>query len=177
MGPAGQPLRTGRQGSHGRGLLIALALTLGVGGLLVFNLAQTASKNPDKVRLGNSVLDLSRQADKYAVKIERTGPRLFQSLLGNTDIWVNHVDGRWAAFRAVPDGQPRNCPVGWDFAAKHFVDPCRDGVTFPADGTGLQHYTVTSQGNQLVVDLRAKSVWPPVPVETTSTVARLPKNR
>ena len=167
----------GRQGSHGRGLLIALALTLGVGGLVVFNLAQTARKNPDKVRLGNSVLDLSRQADKYAAKIEKTGPRLFQSLLGNTDIWVNHVDGRWAAFRAVPDGQPRNCPVGWDFAAKHFVDPCRDGVTFPADGTGLQHYTVTTQGNQLAVDLRAKSVWPPVPVETTSTVARLPKNR
>ena len=166
-----------RQGSHGRGLVIALSLTLGLAALIMFNVARAARTNPDKVRLGNDVLDLSRQADKYAAKVERTGPRLFQSLLGDTDIWVNHVDGRWAAFRAVPDGQPRNCPVGWDASSKQFTDPCRDGVVFPSDGTGLQHYRVIEDDNRLAVDLRTTSVWPPVPDVTTSTIARLPAKR
>jgi hypothetical protein len=148
---------------------------LGIAALVVFNLAKTASDHPEKVQLGNNVLDLSRNADKYAERIDRTGPRLFQSLLGDRDLWVNHVGGRWAAFKAVPDGQPRNCPVGWDGTRMLFVDPCRDAITYPADGTGLQHYQVIEGNGRLAVDLKTPSAWPPVPVTTTSTIPRLPQ--
>lgn len=94
-------------------------------------------------------------AKSLATTVARSGPLLFQDLLGGArDIYVQHVgeDG-WRAFEAHASGQPRTCFLRWRADSRTFADPC-SGQTYPADGAGLVSYPATVDKNgALVVDL------------------------
>jgi len=95
------------------------------------------------------------KAESLARTVERTGPMLFQDLLGGSrDIYVQHLGGdQWRAFEAHAPGQPRTCFLRWQPASRHFTDTCT-GLTYPADGAGLVSYEAGPDAEgTLVVDL------------------------
>jgi len=103
-------------------------------------------------------------AKSLAGTVSRTGPLLFQDLLGNSrDIYVQHLSGDdWRSFEAHAPGAPRRCVLRWDPLAKQFNDPC-DRRVYPADGTSLTTFpTRVNPDGRLVVDLRQ----PQAPVTT-----------
>ncbi len=98
-------------------------------------------------------------ASVYAKEIAKDGPILLPDASPNhsLDIFLQHlgVDPTtgWSAFRARPAGQSdRSCTLVW--GGSTFTDPC-DGRTFPADGTGLEHFAVRVAGNALYVNFGA----------------------
>jgi hypothetical protein len=96
-------------------------------------------------------------AKSLAGTVARTGPLLFQDLLGGSrDIYVQHLDDdTWTAFEAHAPGQPRTCFLRWQPQSRTFVDPC-SGLTYPADGAGLVTYPAgPDRKGALVVDLTA----------------------
>lgn len=109
--------------------------------------------------LGNATFDVN--AAFLARQVARDGPVLFQDLQGgDRDIYIQHlgadVSSGWRAFKATAPGQPRRCTLEWDQAAGIFRDTrCGSGLTFPADGAGLEQYRAVTQGNKLTVDLRS----------------------
>jgi hypothetical protein len=109
-------------------------------------------------RLGDATFDVN--AAFLARQVKEDGPVLFQDLLGgNRDIYVQHLGDTlnegWYAVKATAPGQPRTCTLTWDGAARVFRDTrCGTGMTFPADGAGLEHYKAAVTGNKLIVDFR-----------------------
>ena len=93
-------------------------------------------------------------------RIAEGGPILLQALLGNRDIYVQHLgtemDKGWVSFDARPEGASRECFVKWQPEQRTFrtVDPC-EPRSYPADGTGLaQHPVTVSAKGRVSVDLR-----------------------
>jgi hypothetical protein len=95
-------------------------------------------------------------AKSLAGTVSRTGPLLFQDLLGNgRDIYVQNLGADdWRTFEAHAPGAARRCVLRWDPAGSRFVDPC-DNRAYPADGAGLTTFpTHVDEGGRVVVDLR-----------------------
>jgi hypothetical protein len=142
------------------GVLAVLAAVL----LLVFVLRLSRSPQT-KVQLGTDTFEVGR-VDQIAPRVAEGGPLLFQALRGAAlDIYVQHLGTDtahgWLAFEAHRPGALRRCVAVWQPPQRAFVDSC-DHVTYPADGTGLEHYAVTVAGGKLAVDLR----------QSTGTAAR-----
>lgn len=149
----------------------------------VVNLVSTrksaTTAGPDLYVVGN--------AESLAGTVSRSGPLLFQDLLGNSrDIYVQHLGPRqesgsetWRTFEAHAPGAPRRCVLHWDPVTKQFGDPC-DKRTYPADGAGLTSFpTSVDAGGRVVVDLRQPQppTTAPAPTSTaepTTTVSPPP---
>ncbi|HWW54448.1 MAG TPA: hypothetical protein VNY84_11800 [Acidimicrobiales bacterium] len=137
--------------------------------LLVVLLIQLASSNKIKSHLGSSVFDAGRAkflADQIAApaKAGRGGPLLFQALVRQKDIYLQHQGTDpatgWLAFDAHTPGQLRTCVLQWIPASGQFRDPCTT-TAYPADGTGLPHYaTSVSSAEHVIVDLNATVAYP-----------------
>lgn len=115
---------------------------------LVGSRKSTATAGPDLYVVGD--------AKSLAGTVARTGPLLFQDLLGNSrDIYVQHLTGDdWRTFEAHAPGAPRRCVLRWDPAGRQFNDPC-DRRVYAADGTGLTTFpTRVNPDGRLVADLR-----------------------
>jgi hypothetical protein len=174
-----QPAPTERRPTGGRprrrkratGATFATAAAASVIGavLVVVLLVQLAHNNKIKSQLGSSVYVaarttiLMREIDTPGPD-GRSGPVLFQALLGSKDIYIQHQgtdsEKGWLAFDAHAPGAARTCVLQWVMAQHEFKDPC-DSRTFPADGTGLPHYSTTvNSSHRVVVDLNAAVPFP-----------------
>ena len=165
--PARRPATaTGRPKVRRRGAGFATVAAAGViaAGLIVVLLVQLASSNKIKSHLGSPVFNAGRAkflADQIAApaKDGRGGPLLFQALVRQRDIYLQHEGADpakgWLAFDAHTPGQPRSCVLEWLPASSRFRDPCTT-TTYPSDGAGLPQYatSVNSAGN-VVVDLNS----------------------
>ena len=125
-------------------------------GLLVVLVLQLARSPDVKVQLGDEVFEAGRAKD-LAPDVEEH-PLLFQALVGDRDIYLQHTANDpktgWIAFEAYARGAPRRCQLQWERTARVFRDPC-DNETYPADGIGLTRYPVTVNDNdRVVIDLR-----------------------
>jgi hypothetical protein len=135
------------------GLLSVLTAVL----LIVFVLRLARSPGA-KVNLGSQEFEVG-PSKPLAAAIQKNGPLLFQALRGSElDIFVQHLGSdpnhRWYAFEAHAPDQPRRCVLTWQPNSSHFADPCT-GTRYPADGDGLNHYSVRldSKG-KVIVNLR-----------------------
>jgi hypothetical protein len=135
------------------GLLGVLAAVL----LIVFVLRLAKSPSA-KVNLGTQEFEVG-PSKSLASAIAKNGPLLFQALRGSQlDIYVQHLGSdsahRWYSFEAHAPGQPRRCQLTWQPNSSDFADPCT-GARYPADGDGLNHYSirVDSKG-KVIVNLR-----------------------
>ena len=155
--PSSPPARPAQALSRTKALLLSAVLGLVALALFLGFLVKVLSDS-GSTTLGDQTFDVNASA--LAEQIERDGPVLFPDLLGRgRDIYIQHLSDDdaqgWRAFRATRAGADRTCTLRWDAAAQVFRDPCDAGVTYPADGTGLEQYQATVQGkNKLVVDLR-----------------------
>jgi hypothetical protein len=138
-------------------LIAGLALLAAI--LIVVFFVRLSNQPGQRVNLGGQEFPVGK-ATVYAPAVAKDGPLLFQALRGNQlDIFVQHLGADplrgWLAFEAHPPGEARTCLLRWRQANHDFADPC-SGRTFPADGTGLDQYTVRvdSKGN-LVVNLQS----------------------
>jgi len=132
--------------SAAAGVVVAIVIFAGV-----LSLVGTGKA---KSKLGSNVFKVGN-AKNQAQIVDRTGPLLFQDLLGKGhDIAVNHLGGsQWAALEVHPPGEPKSCTVAWVLSSHAFHDPC-SGHDYPADGTGLVRYkTSIDKNGDLVVDL------------------------
>jgi hypothetical protein len=146
-----------------------------VGGVVVAIVIVGAVLNlisdPDvDVNLGDEVFEVGRST-LFAREIAEDGPLLFQALVGDRDIYVQHVGPKvregWLSFETRAPGQPRRCQLEWRQGRKVFVDSCNDRV-YPADGSGLVHYrAVVNRDGDVVVDLRRR-------ISPTTTTAAVP---
>jgi len=122
--------------------------------------ARIAAKPTSKAHVGGrtrAVYDVGG-SKLLAKQISENGPLLFQALVGDLDIFVQHsgtdLATGWLAFDARAPGAARRCSVQWKIDRRLFVDPCTN-QTYPADGTGLTRHPVDVSANGRVsVDLR-----------------------
>lgn len=112
------------------------------------------------VKLGDETFEAG-DPDKMAEAIDRDGPILYQALVGNRDIYVQHIsetnsanDG-WYAFDAVRPGQPRNCFLIWSDTRLLFEDSCDESQTVDEFGSSQPSYPVRIDNDLLYVDLNA----------------------
>ena len=118
-------------------LLAAAAVVVGVGAFLFvgFGPARRANLGPEVFRI-------------KAVTVSDNAPLFQADPLGRgRDIWLTEIDGRFLAFAARG---PSTCVVEWQ--PPEFVDSC-DGTAYPADGTGLLHYPVVVDDDDLAIDI------------------------
>jgi hypothetical protein len=125
--------------------------------LLFFFVAKLAARPANRAHLGGSVYDVGG-AKVLAGEIAKHGPLLFQALVGDRDIYIQHL-GRddatgWLSFDAHAEGAARACVVQWKPAQHQFTDPCRP-QTYPEDGTGLPKHPVIVSKGRVSVDLRS----------------------
>jgi hypothetical protein len=162
--PAGHGRRRSRRRRRASGTTFATAAAASVIGavLIVVLLIQLAQSNKVQSHLGSRVF-VAPQAKLLMQEIDtpgpdgRSGPLLFQALLGSKDIYIQHEgsdsEKGWLAFDAHAPGAARTCVLQWVIAQQQFKDPC-DGRTFPTDGAGLAHYATTvNSAHRVVVDL------------------------
>jgi hypothetical protein len=142
---------TGRPAPR-RGTSLLLISLLGVltAVLLIVFVLRLARSSDTKVQLGANTFDAGKAA-QLAPEIAEHGPVLFQGLRGRgLDLYLQHVGTDvvhgWLAFKADPPG---GCVLRPQ-PAQHTL-AC-NGVTFPGDGRGLDHYAVTvdSKGKVIV---------------------------
>jgi hypothetical protein len=135
------------------GLLAVLTAVL----LIVFVLRLARSPNA-RVNLGTQEFEVG-PSKSLARAIANNGPLLFQALRGTQlDTYVQHLGGdpahQWYAFEAHAPGRPRRCQLTWQPNSSDFADPCT-GNRYPADGDGLNHYSVRVDANgKVIVNLR-----------------------
>jgi hypothetical protein len=156
------PVAKGPNLTSRQALLLAAAaifVVLGFGALVVF----VVTKGDEvKVNIGDDVFQRVN-AETSAKRIRESGPVLYSDVSSGTrDIYLQHVgnddDKNWFAFDARPAGQPRDCYVQWDAAARQFVanDKCANaGTRYSQDGAGLGQYATTVDGNRVIVDLKS----------------------
>ena len=145
-----------RPPTRGRALVIASLFGVLCAALLVVLVLQL-TRSPDvKVQLGDEVFEAGRAKDLARSANEH--PLLFQALVGDRDIYLQHL-GRdptqgFHAFESYAPGAPRRCQLQWERERRVFVDPCNKRE-FPADGAGLRSYPVTvTEAERVVIDLR-----------------------
>ncbi len=146
VGPNGQPLAV-REGSHGRGLVIGLALVIGLGGWILWNAARAATETPDKVKLGTDTVQVSRDYVELGKRIDRDGPRLYPGLAGTqADFWLTHVNNKFFAFAARRADTGRECNAVWRPELGQFEDGCLPGKLYGPTGEGLPPYDAFVEG-------------------------------
>ncbi|HUQ63494.1 MAG TPA: hypothetical protein VM121_07065 [Acidimicrobiales bacterium] len=158
--------------------VVLLATGAVIVGALIFAAVVNLVSTRKSTNTAGTDLYIVGDARSLSGTVARTGPLLFQDLLGNSrDIYVQHLgpaggepeagDDDWHTFEAHAPGAPRRCVLRWEPAAHQFIDPC-DRRTYPADGAGLTTFpTSVDPDGQVVVDLRQPQ--PPV-----STIAAAP---
>ena len=161
--PTGRPRRKPRR-PRGAGFATGAAAAVIGAVLIVVLLVQLASSNNIKSHLGSSVFDAGRAkflADQIAAPAQagRGGPLLFQALVREKDIYLQHEgthpNNGWVAFDAHPPGEARSCVLQWLVDRRRFRDPCSP-ATYPANGAGLPHYaTSVNSASHVIVDLNA----------------------
>jgi hypothetical protein len=145
-------------------LILSLLAVLTAVLLIVFVIRLSRSPQA-KVQLGTDTFPVG-PANRLAAQVAKAGPVLFPSLRGpGLELLVQHLGADsihgWLAFQAL---RPDRCVLRWRPAQRDLVDPCNQD-TFPADGTGLEHYRVTVDvTGTLTVDLRQPTG--PVPSPT-----------
>jgi len=158
-------MRVYRTGRRSRRFAVGAALALVSAGVLAAVFIRLVGSTQLESRLGSRVFVSGRAVD-LAHAIRQEGPLLFADLLGGSrDIYLQQQGDDpqqgWLAFDAHAPGSPRRCTLAWQADTGSLRDPC-SGVTFPADGMGLVHYTVTINARgRVVIDLLA-----PVPPST-----------
>jgi hypothetical protein len=155
---------TGRPAPR-RGTSLLLVSLLGVltAVLLIVFVLRLARSPRTKVQLGANTFDAGKAAQDLAPHIAQGGPVLFQGLRGpGLDLYVQHLGTDplhgWLAFSA---DAPGGC-VLLPRLAQHTL-ACQ-GMTFPDDGRGLDHYAVTvdSKG-KVIVNLQLSTGTTPRP--------------
>ena len=139
---------------------VVLAAGAVVAGLLVgWLVLQLASSGQADIRLGEDEFNAGyTEVLARAIDDGDGQPLVFNDVSGgDRDIYVQHVGGDeatgWYAFETRVPGTD-DCFAEWDVAAAEFVSTCDDGVTFPADGTGLTAYpTRVNEDGRVIVDL------------------------
>jgi hypothetical protein len=152
IGPNGQPLLV-RQGSHGRGLVVGLALVIGLLGLWLVQTARSVADNPEAIRTDQSLLQIFPDEKELAKRIERDGPRLYPGVGTTIDTWVTRVSDQWVAFAARPAGAPRSCNAVWRPDIGQFADGCDAAKLYGASGAGLKQYEVITEDGAVSVRL------------------------
>jgi hypothetical protein len=150
-GPQGQPLAS-NDAAHRRGFLVVIAIAIGLGGWILYNSARAATESPETFGLGKDRFEVSRDAEKFAESVEKDGPRLYQALDGDKDLWVAYFDKKWVAFSAWPTAKGRTCPIQWNFAESKFFD-C-DKVEYVPGSPGVLRFQTIEEQNTLAIDLR-----------------------
>jgi hypothetical protein len=147
-----------------QGVVVTAGLLLLAAVLLFVLVLRLSSKPGAKTSLSTSTFRVGR-ADNLAKPIAKDGPLLFQDLLNKQrDVFLQHLgpDAKtgWSAFLAHPENESRRCQIVWRKATHDFRDPCSQHV-YPADGSGLPHYTVTVDSKDVVtLDLRSPPAAP-----------------
>ena len=145
-----------RPPARGRALVITALFGVLCAALIVVLVLQLARSPEVKVQLGDEVFEAGRAKD--LVDDVEQHPLLFQALVGDRDIYLQHTGNDagtgWLAFEAYAPGAPRRCQLRWERSVRMFRDPC-DDKTYPADGTGLRRYPATvNPQDRVVIDLR-----------------------
>ena len=147
--------------THGPALVMMVGLVLVIAFLSMWSIARSASRHPDRARLGNRVFDVG-SAKALAPTVDAHGPLLFQDPIRgdgrDLDVYVQHLSGdRWVAFQAFPPDGDRTCQLRWQHAQHRFTDQCTIGRTYPADGRGLPQFNtvVDRTTGKIVVDLNS----------------------
>jgi hypothetical protein len=132
--------------------------------LLIVFVLRLSQSSKTKVQLGSSTFAAGKAA-QLQPQIARDGPLLFQGLRGQGgDLYVQHLGADpahgWLAFTADAPA-PAGCVLSWQ-PSRHAL-AC-SGVSFPADGQGLDQFAVTvdSKG-RVIVDLTARTGTTPRP--------------
>jgi hypothetical protein len=156
--------------------------------LLIVFVLQLARQPGGKVNLGDQEFSLGGDG-VFSATVAQRGPLIFAPLSGHITLYVQHLGSNqaqgWLAFNAHVDGQPADCFVKWRPASHDFLNQVAQGVkgvscapdTFPADGTGLEHYAVRIASNQVIINLRqpvGTSAPTSAPAATTTTRAAAP---
>jgi hypothetical protein len=152
-------------------VLLATAAVV-IGALIFAAVVNLVSTRKDTSKAGTDLYVVG-EAKSLSGTVSRTGPLLFQDLLGNSrDIYVQHLGADdWRTFEAHAPGAARTCVLRWEPGPRQFTDPC-DRRSYPASGEGLTTFpTSVSSGGEVVVDLRQPQ--PPV-VSTTTTATSAP---
>lgn len=155
--------------------MVVVGLAIIVGGVAFF-LNAVAKRGDVQVRLGDDYFNAGDASD-IADEIGERGPILWSDVAGGSrDIVINH-DGEdpergWVAFEARRPGDDRECQVAWNADAALFDYTCEEGVTFPADGTGLAQLPVQITDGRIIVDINAaaRASTTTVPPTTSSVV-------
>jgi len=135
------------------GITVAIALGLGV----LFVTPRLAQTNAVEVKLGDDTFEAG-STENMSMVIRRDGaPILYPAVVGDRDIYLQHLgedpEVGWSAFDARQPGSPRSCTLAWQ-PGGFFTDPCEEGVSFDAAGTGLPRYDVTIEDGMLFIDFR-----------------------
>ena len=146
----------------GTAFLIVAVLGVAVAVLLMVFVVRLASKPGARTTLATSTFDVPGRV--FATRIAKEGPLLFQALVHDKDVWLQHLGADpktgWIAVEARLPGEDRRCTTTFDRARRLFVDPCT-GQTFPEDGAGLPHLPVTVEAKGKVsIDLRGAAQQP-----------------
>jgi hypothetical protein len=157
MGPEGQPLPT-RQGSHGRGLLIGVALVIGIGAWYLFSVARAVSNNPDAMRRGSNFMEVSRDEATLVKRVSSDGPRLYPGVGNDIDVWLNRVNDQWFAFSARQPGTSRDCNARWNATNGVFDDGCVADATYGPTGQGLPQFEVIVEERVVSIKLTAEAM-------------------
>lgn len=143
-----------------RALAIAVLGVAMAVGFMIAILSFTNTSDVLEVRLGDETFEAG-DPDKMAEIIDRDGPILYQALVGNRDIYLQHIsptnsanDG-WYAFDAVRPGQPRDCFLVWQGDRFLFEDVCDSTKTVDEFGSTQPGYPVRIDNDLLFVDLNA----------------------
>lgn len=132
------------------GLAVVAALIIGV-------VAVSLGQQSGRLILGD--IDFrSLDTDNMAAEISENGPILWPDVgSGSRDIWLQHLGDDpatgWTAFDARPAGSARECNVIWSSDSGSFSSGCDEGLTYPADGTGLPPIAVYLNGRELIIDI------------------------
>jgi hypothetical protein len=141
-----------------RSILLIAGLAVVAAILIVVFFVRLSNQPGHKVNVGSEEFAVGKAAT-YAPAVAKDGPLLFQALRGNKlDIFLQHLGTDpvlgWSAFEAHAPDEARSCLLRWRQASHDFSDPC-SARTFPADGTGLNHYAVrVDPKTNLVVNLQ-----------------------
>ncbi len=155
VGPQGQPLPA-KAGTHRQGFIIIVAIALGLGGWILYTTARAASESPQDFKLGADTFEVTNNAKKFAASIEQSGPRLYQAIQGDKDLWITFHEGKWYAFQSWNAAKGRTCQFQWDQATNSFVDCDQERSFTPGtpEANQMTFFQTIEENNRLAVDLR-----------------------
>ena len=153
------PVEPSGRGHVGRAAAVSLvAIVLVFGGLWLVTLTLGDRNSPD-LRLGDQTF-IAGGTESLAASIAENGPLLLPDVSGRQDrnVILQHLgddpEKGWYAFLANPPDEDQSCTWEWQADEDLFRAKCDPDRTAPADGEGLQQYTV-NVGKRVEIDLNA----------------------